>query len=253
MAKVRVHELAKELGITSKDAVTKLQELGEFVRSASSTIEAPVVRKLRNAYPDAPAAPKSEAPASAPKASPAASAPAPAPAPAAPKAAETKTEAPAPAPAAPAPATAPAADRLPRHRRLRPPAQSPAHRPAPKAETPAAPARQGGSAPRPGGPRPGNNPFATSQGMPRGRGGDNERTARPGNNPFAPSQGMPRPGGSRTEGERPAARVPQLAPAVPVRALRVRPALPVHVRALRVRPAHPAPVPAPAETVRPPA
>ena len=56
MAKVRVHELAKELGITSKDAVTKLQELGEFVRSASSTIEAPVVRKLRNAYPDAAAA-----------------------------------------------------------------------------------------------------------------------------------------------------------------------------------------------------
>ncbi len=53
MAKVRVHELAKELGITSKDAVTKLQELGEFVRSASSTIEAPVVRKLRNAFPDA--------------------------------------------------------------------------------------------------------------------------------------------------------------------------------------------------------
>ena len=50
MAKVRVHELAKELGITSKDAVTKLQELGEFVRSASSTIEAPVVKKLRDAY-----------------------------------------------------------------------------------------------------------------------------------------------------------------------------------------------------------
>ena len=68
MAKVRVHELAKELGITSKDAVTKLQELGEFVRSASSTIEAPVVRKLRNAFPDAAAASKSEAPASAPKA-----------------------------------------------------------------------------------------------------------------------------------------------------------------------------------------
>jgi translation initiation factor IF-2 len=61
VAKVRVHELAKELGITSKDAVTKLQELGEFVRSASSTIEAPVVRKLRNAFPDAAA--KSAAPA----------------------------------------------------------------------------------------------------------------------------------------------------------------------------------------------
>jgi translation initiation factor IF-2 len=51
VAKVRVHELAKELGITSKDAVTKLQELGEFVRSASSTIEAPVVKKLRDAFP----------------------------------------------------------------------------------------------------------------------------------------------------------------------------------------------------------
>ena len=102
MAKVRVHELAKELGITSKDAVTKLQELGEFVRSASSTIEAPVVRKLRNAFPDAAAASKSEAPASAPKApaSPAANRPAPAPAPAAPKAAEPKIEAPAPASAA---------------------------------------------------------------------------------------------------------------------------------------------------------
>ncbi|WP_026266616.1 MULTISPECIES: translation initiation factor IF-2 [unclassified Arthrobacter] len=213
MAKVRVHELAKELGITSKDAVTKLQELGEFVRSASSTIEAPVVRKLRNAFPDAPAASKSEAPASAPQASasPAATRPAPAPGPAAPKAAEPKAEA--PAPAAAAPAAAPAAPAAPAAQApAAPAAQAPAApstgvkpgaRPAPKAETPAAPARQGGSAPRPGGPRPGNNPFATSQGMPRGRGGDNERPSRPGNNPFAPSQGMPRPGGSRTEGERP--------------------------------------------------
>ena len=209
MAKVRVHELAKELGITSKDAVTKLQELGEFVRSASSTIEAPVVRKLRNAFPDAAAASKSEAPASAPKApaSPSANRPAPAPAPAAPKAAETKTEAPAPAAAAPAPAAAPAASAAPAAPAAQAPAApstgiKPGARPAPKAETPAAPARQG-SAPRPGGPRPGNNPFATSQGMPRGRGGDNDRPSRPGNNPFAPSQGMPRPGGSRTEGERP--------------------------------------------------
>ena len=90
MAKVRVHELAKELGITSKDAVAKLQEMGEFVRSASSTIEAPVVRKLRAAFPNA-------APA-APKAAPAAKAPAAArqtPSPAAPKPAGTK-----PAPAA---------------------------------------------------------------------------------------------------------------------------------------------------------
>ncbi|WP_307049797.1 translation initiation factor IF-2 [Arthrobacter oryzae] len=214
MAKVRVHELAKELGITSKDAVTKLQELGEFVRSASSTIEAPVVRKLRNAYPAAGAS-KSEAPAAAPKApaSPSASRPAPAPGPAAPKAPEPQAEAPAaaPAPAAPsaaAPAAAPAAASVPAAPAPAAPSTGakPGARPAPKAEAPAAPARSGGqgsSAPRPGGPRPGNNPFATSQGMPRGRGGDNERPPRPGNNPFAPSQGMPRAGGNRTEGERP--------------------------------------------------
>ncbi|UVJ40903.1 translation initiation factor IF-2 [Arthrobacter sp. CJ23] len=197
MAKVRVHELAKELGITSKDAVTKLQELGEFVRSASSTIEAPVVKKLRDAYPGAGAA-RATAPAAAPAApaAPAASRPSPgpvapkAPAPAPVPAPAAKFEAPAPAPAAPA---APSA--------ASPVSAKPGARPAPRAEAPA-PARQGGQAPRPGGPRPGNNPFATSQGMPRGRGGDGERPPRPGNNPFAPSQGMPRPGG-RTEGERP--------------------------------------------------
>ena len=31
MAKVRVYELAKELGVESKVVMTKLQELGEFV------------------------------------------------------------------------------------------------------------------------------------------------------------------------------------------------------------------------------
>ncbi|MDQ6658943.1 MAG: translation initiation factor IF-2 N-terminal domain-containing protein, partial [Actinomycetota bacterium] len=45
--KARVSAIAKELGQSSKDVVSKLQELGEFVKSASSTIEAPVVRKLR--------------------------------------------------------------------------------------------------------------------------------------------------------------------------------------------------------------
>ena len=49
MAKARVYEVAKELGIDGKTAVAKLQELGEFVKSASSTIEAPVARKLRDA------------------------------------------------------------------------------------------------------------------------------------------------------------------------------------------------------------
>lgn len=51
MAKVRVYELAKEFGVESKVVMAKLQELGEFVRSASSTIEAPVVRKLKEAFP----------------------------------------------------------------------------------------------------------------------------------------------------------------------------------------------------------
>ena len=53
MSKVRVHELAKQLGMESKEVLAKLQEMGEFVRSASSTVEAPVVRKLVELYPDA--------------------------------------------------------------------------------------------------------------------------------------------------------------------------------------------------------
>ena len=47
--KARVHELAKELGISSKQVLSKLQDLGEYVKSPSSTVEAPVVRKLREA------------------------------------------------------------------------------------------------------------------------------------------------------------------------------------------------------------
>ena len=58
MSKVRVHELAKELGVSSKDVLAKLQELGEFVKSASSTVEAPVVRKLKEAMPPAPEKPE---------------------------------------------------------------------------------------------------------------------------------------------------------------------------------------------------
>jgi translation initiation factor IF-2 len=51
VAKVRVYELAKELGLESKELLAKLQEVGEFVRSASSTVEAPVVRKLMDKFP----------------------------------------------------------------------------------------------------------------------------------------------------------------------------------------------------------
>ncbi|MSZ28674.1 MAG: translation initiation factor IF-2, partial [Actinobacteria bacterium] len=40
-------------GMESKVVLAKLQEMGEFVRSASSTVEAPVVRKMIEMYPDA--------------------------------------------------------------------------------------------------------------------------------------------------------------------------------------------------------
>ena len=62
VAKVRVYELAKELGMESKDVLAKLQELGEFVRSASSTVEPPVVRKMRDLYPAAAAKATEEKP-----------------------------------------------------------------------------------------------------------------------------------------------------------------------------------------------
>src|SRR5690606_31929253 len=63
--KPRVHELAKELGVESKVVLAKLQEMGEYVKSASSTVEAPVARRLRaimeeaaaTAPPAAPTAP----------------------------------------------------------------------------------------------------------------------------------------------------------------------------------------------------
>ena len=90
--KARVHELAKELGVTSKEVLARLSEQGEFVKSASSTVEAPVARRLRESFGGAkPAAEKfkadgngSPAKAAAPKAAPEK---APAPKPAAPAAA----------------------------------------------------------------------------------------------------------------------------------------------------------------------
>ncbi|WP_224744582.1 translation initiation factor IF-2 [Chryseoglobus sp. 28M-23] len=161
-AKPRVHEIASELGIESKVALEKLKELGEFVKGPSSTIEPPVARKLRKAVEEAGlGAPKAEE-------KPAAKAPAKAAPKPAPKPAETVETAPEsaekPAPEAPA-AEAPAAP------------QQPA-----EGDAPARPAASGG-------PRPGNNPFASQQGMSR------PGAPRPGNNPYSSSQGMPRPGG----------------------------------------------------------
>lgn len=48
--KVRVHELAKELGVTAKQLLLWISEEGEFARSASSTLPAPVARRLREAH-----------------------------------------------------------------------------------------------------------------------------------------------------------------------------------------------------------
>ena len=47
MAKPRVYELAKVLNVDSKTVLEKLKDMGEFVKSASSTIEPPVARRLK--------------------------------------------------------------------------------------------------------------------------------------------------------------------------------------------------------------
>ena len=43
---VRVHELAKEFGVESKEVLAVLKDMGEYVKSAASTVEPPVVRRL---------------------------------------------------------------------------------------------------------------------------------------------------------------------------------------------------------------
>lgn len=225
--KARVHELAKELGITSKEVLAKLKEQGEFVKSASSTVEAPVARRLRDAYPakggkkpgptpgprPAPA-PKPPAPQQQSAASPAPSAPAPAPqqAPAVkpgPQAAKPaaspgpKPGGPRPGPRPPAPAQPAPAQEVPAAK-----AEPAAPKPAPKQQDSSSagsvvpPKPQG---PKPGGPKPGprtprvgNNPFGVGSGSPAPR----PPASRPG-----PGQGgdnrPPRPGGGQGGGERP--------------------------------------------------
>ena len=239
MAKLRVHELAKELGITSKELMGHLKEAGEFVKSSSSSLEPPVVRQMREKFaaalktkkadakpapkapkpgaakpapkkPAAPKAPAEQAPAPAPQAP---TPKAPAPKAAAPKAAAPKAAAPkpgAPKPAARKSETAP----KPRGRKPaegaapkpggRKPAEGAAPKPAPRRGDAPRPARPG--APRPGGPRPGNNPYASSQGMPRpgGSGGPRPGAPRPGGS-GSPRPGAPRPGGSGGAGPRPGA------------------------------------------------
>ncbi|MFL6152773.1 MAG: translation initiation factor IF-2 N-terminal domain-containing protein, partial [Ornithinibacter sp.] len=52
MAKTRVHELAKEFGVESKFVLEKFKEMGEFVKSASSTVELPAEMRFRKEYGD---------------------------------------------------------------------------------------------------------------------------------------------------------------------------------------------------------
>jgi anti-sigma regulatory factor (Ser/Thr protein kinase) len=61
--KARVHELARELGSDSKTILGWLKDNGEFVKSASSTVEAPVARRLRAALGSS-AAPRDDSKAS---------------------------------------------------------------------------------------------------------------------------------------------------------------------------------------------
>jgi len=168
VSKVRVYELAKALGVESKDIISKLEEVGEYVKSASSTVEAPVIRRLHDKFPEL-----KEAAAKAP--APAKKAPA--------KKAAAAVEAPPAEVSAPAEVAPKAAG------------QAPASE-APVSEAPAAPASPTAGAtpgPRPGGPRPGNNPFTSAP-----------RPPRAGNNPFSSGSAGPRPGGGVTGAPRPA-------------------------------------------------
>ena len=188
MPKARVYELAKELGVDSKTVLSKLEAMGEFVKSASSTVEPPVARKLRNAFASSGqgnasdskkpghTAKKPAEPASHSMPKPAApSAPKPA-APAAPKPhhAASKSDAPKPGHRAPRPGESRQHGNRPNGNAPRPQGGDRRQSGRPTAVPGARPqhgnATQGGNnangaKPHTPGPRPGNNPFSRKQGM----------------------------------------------------------------------------------------
>lgn len=225
--KARVHELAKELGVTSKEVLARLSEQGEFVKSASSTVEAPVARRLRESFGGGKSAPAkgsdtgaakgvAKAPQKVPGASPAAKAPdrsldaaldkavgngapapvpapapAPTPAPAPAQPADSGVAPPAATPAAPAASAAPAPPKAPLPGQR--PGPTPGKPAAPQAPHPGmAPGARPGPVPKPGvrTPRVGNNPFSSAQ--PVDRPIPRPQAPRPG----APRPGAPRPGGA---------------------------------------------------------
>ncbi|MGR4742627.1 translation initiation factor IF-2 [Bifidobacterium adolescentis] len=188
MPKARVYELAKELGVDSKTVLSKLEAMGEFVKSASSTVEPPVARKLRNAFASSGqgnasdskkpghTAKKPAEPASHSMPKPAApSAPKPA-APAAPKPrhAASKSDAPKPGHRAPRPGESRQHGNRPNGNAPRPqggdrrqsgrPTAVPGARPQ-HGNVPQGGNNANGAKPHTPGPRPGNNPFSRKQGM----------------------------------------------------------------------------------------
>ena len=50
MPKARIYELAKKFGVDSRTILSTLKDMGEFVKSASSTVEAPVVKQLEQKF-----------------------------------------------------------------------------------------------------------------------------------------------------------------------------------------------------------
>jgi translation initiation factor IF-2 len=195
VAKTRVHELAKKYGVESKFVLEKLKEMGEFVKSPSSTVELPVEMRFKKEYGDKLAAAAAAEPAPAGTATATvAEAPAPTPPPAMAASVESVVEStakPTPRPGPKAPAKAPA--------QAEPePVVAPVVEEASTEQSPGTPTSAGSrTGPRPGAPRPGNNPFAPSQGMGRRPAARVEREAEPGDQrpprPPAGRDGMPRP------------------------------------------------------------
>ena len=200
--KLRVHELAKQLGVTSKELLATLKEQGEFVKTASSTIEPPVVKKMRAHYEaqsggdDAAEKKQDNKPAKgAAKSTAKASAPKPGAKPAAPK---PGAEAPKPGAKAAAPKPGQGAPKPGQGAAAKPGAKPAAPKPGAK---PAAP-KPGQGAPKPdqaGGKKSGERPTpGNSMPRPMPKPGGSRRVA---NNPFSTGGGDnrpgPRPGGSK--------------------------------------------------------
>jgi translation initiation factor IF-2 len=198
--KPRVHELAKELGVDSKTVLAELQKMGEYVKSASSTVEMPVARRLRASMEATGALPAPGAPAPAAGAAPNGGA-----GPAKPAPPRGKTEEPTRAPAKKGPVPAPPPNLRPTSAHDIEVAAAEQRAAALKAEQEAA-VRAAQAArtqtPRPTAPRPGPTPGAGGTAAPTPPTGPRPATGRPprggGNNPFGITQGpRPTPGGAR--------------------------------------------------------